>query len=291
MVKIFERTDPTGLVTTAVFRERAPIAAGHHKDMAIEVDDDMVAIGGGATGSNHPGAMLYASYPNSDRTAWLVSSKDHRVATPHRLIGFAVGLKFNSTAMPRPRLLSNLSFTRARSDPAGHPQAISAVPSTYELIGGGFRVNWQESSEVGNFATASYPLVGGQADRWVARSKDHIDPSPCTIDAFAVGIRKRLVIDQNPSAPPNFRVDRRLREVTSQPARHPAADHIFAGEWALTGIGAEVSDTYPGNMLWKLEPTYDTDRPGVTASGKDHDWESVATIRASVLGIKLTFPA
>ena len=75
-VKIFERTDSSGLVTTAVFRQEAPAAAAHFFDLRVDVAGDMVVVGGGATAAEAPnGALLTASYPSDDRSAWLASSR------------------------------------------------------------------------------------------------------------------------------------------------------------------------------------------------------------------------
>lgn len=165
--KICEQVDASGKVTTAVFRRQSSFEEAVFTDFQVHVDPDMVVVGGGAIGADTPtGALLTASYPNSSRTAWLASSKEHVWPNPHRLIGFAIGLKI--AGLSRDQLLANLSFTQRTSDSDRHPVESAYVPAGFTLFGGGFRVNWRPGA--GNLATASFPEFG---DEWTARSKDH----------------------------------------------------------------------------------------------------------------------
>lgn len=280
-VKLFERTDSSGLVTTAVFRQQAAASAAHFFDLRVDVDRDMVVVGGGATAAEAPnGALLTASYPDDSRSAWLVSSKDHRVPNPHNLVGFAIGMRINSPAMPRAALLSHLSFTKVTSAHAAHPRATASVPPGFTMIGGGFRVNWPPGQ--GNLATGSFPGDNEATSDWSARSKDHIAPSPCTIDVWSVAIRDFLDIGGL------RRVDRRVdRRTSTELVPHPSADIAFEGAHVLTGVGAKARVEEPGQLLWRLEPTAPGNRPGVTGSSKDHQRPLRSVITVSALGIRL----
>lgn len=271
--KILQQTDASGKVTTAVFRRQSPTREAHFTDFEVGVDPDMVVIGGGATGVEEPwGALLTASYPNSARTGWLASSKDHESPSPHRLVGFSIGLKIEG--LSRDQLLANLSFTWRTSDPAAHPAGSACVPAGFTLISGGFRVNWQPGA--GNLATASFPE---HEDVWTARAKDHLFPSPGTIDSFSIGLRTQL--------PDIGRVERGVSSNISRLAAHPSVSETLVSGFVLTGIGAEVRFTGPGSLLWRLEPTVNGNQQGVTAGAKDHEIPSPATIEAWALGIRL----
>ena len=268
-----QQVDASGRVTTAVFRRRAATEQDIFTDFQIDVDPDMVVVGGGAIGADAPsGALLTASCPDDSRTAWLASSKAHERSNPHRLIGFAIGLKI--AGLSREQLLANLSFTRRTSGPAPHPAQSAGTPADHVLISGGFRVNWQPG--IGNLATASFPEFD---DAWTARSKDHLRASPCSIDAFSIGLRTRLAGVGT--------VERGSTSATSGTAAHPSASTPLTGGFALTGIGAEVRFDEPGSLLWRLEPAVHGDQQGVTASSKDHEFPSPARIKAWAIGIRL----
>ncbi|GHG78577.1 hypothetical protein [Streptomyces griseocarneus] len=269
--KIFQRTDDSGKVTIAVFRRQASAPAAHFHDFQVDVDPDMVAIGGGATGVDAPqGALLTASYPDSNRSAWLVSSKDHLVPEPHRLVGFSIGMRIAGVSR-RDLLRQHLQFTQVTSGGAQHPTASGGPSEGFALISGGFRVNWRPGA--GNLATASFPEFDEQ---WTARSKDHIEPAPCTIDVFSVGLRAHI--------PGAGRVERRASSSIGGPAAHPSATATLHGAFALTGIGAEARWGEPGSLLWQIEPF----NQGVTASAKDHVKPSPAMIKAWAIGIRMT---
>lgn len=282
-IKIFERTDSSGLVTTAVFRQQAAAPAAHFIDLQADVDSDMVVVGGGATAAEAPnGALLTASYPNGNRSAWLASSKDHRVPNPHQLIVFAIGMRINSPAMPRPALLNSLRFTQVTSPVAPHPTATSSVPNGFTMLGGGFRVNWPPGP--GNLATGSFAGDIPTTSDWTARSKDHITPSPCTIDVWSVAIQNVLGIGGR-----SFTVDRRIDRLTSTDlVEHPSAELQYNGPHVLTGIGAKARVEEPGQLLWRLEPTASGgSQPGVTGASKDHQRALRSIITVSAFGIRL----
>ncbi|MDX3065081.1 MULTISPECIES: hypothetical protein [Streptomyces] len=284
-LELFRRRDASGLITTAVFRYGADHDQQHFTDLGAEVDSDMVAIGGGASAVDSPhGALLTASYPADDGSAWLASSKDHNVPQPHRLTAFAIGMKIDGVS--RQRLVEELlTVVQTRSRRAAHPYVSARVPQGHTLIGGGFRVNWQDppSGEAnGNLATASFPRAGGA---WTVRSKDHQISSPCTIDAFAVCLKSSFVID---GAEYTVRAWTDFTESEGSPVPHPsAALPLSPSGYVLTGMGAEALPTEPGSLLWQLEPTTDGTTPGVRAGAKHHGQWSAATLCAWALGIRL----
>ncbi len=279
--KIFEKRDSSNKVTVAVFQEQAPAPAANFTDFPVELPSGedtatMVVIGGGATGAETPqGALLTASLPNDDLSAWLVSSKDHDESNPHRLIGFAIGLKI--TGMTRAQLRNAVKVVSKTSSRVAHPQATASAPAGFLLVGGGFRVNWLPGA--GNLATASFPEF---SNSWTARSKDHRLSSPATIDSFAICLQQRL---------PAGTVVRGDNSAESPLSQHVGATTRLDEEFALTGIGAEVRWTPPGSLLWRLEPTHRQSQgvsgQGVTAGAKDHVEPSLATVKAWAIGIRL----
>ena len=148
------------------------------------------------------------------------------------------------------------------------------------MLGGGFRVNWPPGP--GNLATGSFPGDIDTTSEWSARSKDHIAPSPCTIDVWSVAIREVLNIGGN-----LFPVDRRIsRNTSTQLVPHPSAEIVFEGAHVLTGVGAKARVEEPGQLLWRLEPM-SAGRPGVTGSSKDHQRPLSSIITVTALGIRL----
>ncbi|KWT61860.1 hypothetical protein ADL21_11295 [Streptomyces albus subsp. albus] len=265
--KIFENKDASSKVTIAVFREEAPTAQNHFTDFACSVANDMVVVGGGAIGAELPaGALLTASYPSADRSAWLASSKDHLAGNPHKIQAFAVGLRIDG--LSRSDLLGHLEYYQTTSDRASHPQTTLGAGGAFTVISGGFRVNW---TGAGNLATASFPETG---NTWRARSKDHEAGAPCTLTLHSIGIRTNL---------PVGRVERGQSSQISAQAAHPSVETRLPGGFALTGIGAETTTTGSGQLLWRLEPIDN----GAAAASKDHLQPSPGTVKAFALGIKI----
>jgi vibriolysin len=122
-----------------------------------------------------PGNLLTASFPNSD-TSWEARSKDHDIADPAQITAYAIGMRSNTGASLQ-RIVKS-----ATGAVAAHPTAQVALPAGWILSGGGAFDNWEGA---GNLLTASYPL--GMS--WHAAGKDHKDPSPAAITAYAIGIR------------------------------------------------------------------------------------------------------
>jgi hypothetical protein len=145
------------------------------------------------------------------------------------------------------------------------------------LISGGFRTH---DPLVANLLTATYPVF----DRgWASASKDHFTPSPTVLDTFAIGIRERLPVGRV--------VVGVAHAGPFAPSLMPGAKTSLDPSFALTGIGALVHWTEPGVLIWKLaplRPSGDTSaRQGVDAQAKAHVEDSLATVEAWALGIRL----
>jgi len=267
--------DESGKITVAVFERRAGNSQQHFHDYAATVDDDMVVIGGGVEATLLPyGALLTASYPNEEMSAWLGSSKDHTGPNPHKLKVYALGLKI--AGMSRDDLIQHIYVGRNNSETAQHPEASQGVPGGYLLVSGGFNVNWRDFNPYGgNLATASFPE---NELSWKARSKDHTYVSRAVLTVYAIGLKENLPVGT---------VQRTIQESRSGHAQHPNATANCPAGYALVGGGAEVQWTGAGNLLWRLKPTIEVANQDFTASSKDHTFPSPATITAYALGIKI----
>jgi hypothetical protein len=261
--------DASGFITVSLFSRIGNPPQQHWIDEEILVPDpDMIAIGGGGIGNDSPGALLTASYPNSNLSGWVVSSKDHEVQDFHQLQTFVLGMKI--AGMSKQQLLDSVIITQANSAVEPHPEAEAGIPSDeYVLVGGGFRVDWHG---MGNLGTASFPST---ASSWKARSKDHDLPDPSSIRAYAIGIKRFL---------PSGRIRGTNSSNTSSIAPHPEAVATLEPGFALVGGGAEVH-YHIGNLLWKLEPSLSPE--SFIAASKDHMDPDPSSITAYALGILL----
>jgi hypothetical protein len=164
--------------------------------------------------------------------------------------------------------LSVSVFPGPSSLSAQHPEARAQVGVGYKLIGGGAWVHW---SEPGNLLTASFPDPDGLT--WVARSKDHVYPSPASIQAFAIGLYD-----------PNNQWDVRIFPQPSASAQHPEVDATVDGRYVMTGGGAEVKYAGPGGLLTASYPL----SPSVwRARSKDHMVAESHVVVAYAIGIRL----
>jgi len=267
--------DESGKITVAVFERMAGDSQQHFHDYAATVPDDMVAIGGGAEATILPyGALLTASYPNTELSAWLASSKDHNLPNPHKLRVYAIGLKIDG--MSRTELFQHIHIGRDESGVVQHPEAAESLPPGYLLISGGFHVNWVDYNHFGgNLATASFPET---SLTWKARSKDHMVVSRANLTVYAIGIKETL---------PVGRIERSIQTKDSAHQQWPSATADVLPGFVLVGGGAEVHWRGYGSLLWQLRPTTDSTNQDFTAGSKDHQVASPATLTVYSIGIKL----
>jgi hypothetical protein len=205
-----------------------------------------------------PGALLTASYPNPEKSAWRVSSKAHMDPDAHFLTGYSIGLQLEGVDDPY-QLRDKVYVFQDTSDVKPHPEASVFVPDyewtpdacRYVVIGGGFKVHW---TGAGNLATASFP---NDLNGWTVRSKDHEIESPACITAYAICLPREMTFSSG-LWDRVYRVKRRLGVgTTSGPAPLPyAIDYVEEGS-LLTGGGADAHWEVtggPGCLLWCLAP-------------------------------------
>lgn len=166
----------------------------------------------------------------------------------------------------------------AQSAKRAHPSANVCVGQDYKLVCGGVRVNWQGA---GNLLTASYPIVSqssygiNTAHCWEGKSKDHIIPSPATLDVYVIGIYD-----------PDDELDIRVWYGQSSPAQHPSTKIGVGSGFTMICGGAKSNwdiDGGSGNLLFASYP-----ETGIhwRAQSKDHGRVDPTTITAYAIGAR-----
>lgn len=248
-------SDATGSV---VIRMYECSGFGQHLTVTCDVDPDEVLVGGGAWADygTGPGALLTASFPESnDLETWIGKSKDHGSKNAHTLHVYSIGMKL--TGVDRAVLKSKMRYVEATSGASAHPTRSLSLPEGFQLIGGGARVNW---SGAGNLLFESYPA---NSTTWKVGSKDHGATSPASITAFAIGISTGAIagfgtlemqIRNTATYAPALGVGTATRNPTSG--------------WATTCAGGRAEWEGPrGRLLFEMRPN---ENDGVQASSKDH---------------------
>jgi hypothetical protein len=150
-----------------------------HPQATAVLPNGFVLTGGGAFVNWHgAGNLLTASFPTSD-TAWEVRSKDHDISDPSQITAYAIGIR---RRRPNGKRLEH-EIKKAKGAVAQHPTAQVQLDPGWVMSGGGALDDWRGD---GNLLTASFP----QGPTWFAFGKDHKDPSPAAITAYAIGLRE-----------------------------------------------------------------------------------------------------
>jgi hypothetical protein len=263
--------DASQKIKVVMFEREASIASSVHKDFRIRVPPEYVVIGGGvhAWASGAYGHYITASYPSSDFSSWIVSTKDHYYQNPSRITAFALAMKIEGRS--REQLIQDLVIASSTSPSMSQPDATASVPSGYVMIGGGFRIDW---TGMGVLGTASYP---SSATTWRAQGKDHIYPQSAPVTAFAVGLRNYI--------PGVGTVVALNQGIQSAYDRIPQARLEIAAGYAPTACGAKVNWSGYGSLLWLMRPWYGGSGATCSGAGKEHHSPSSATIDVHSIGI------
>ncbi|MCW3463869.1 hypothetical protein [Chitinophaga nivalis] len=227
--------------------------SGTHVFTDVTVPPDYVLIGGGAV-ATYPqgsyGALLTASYPDNNLSTWHAASKDHIQSASHTLTGYAIGLKLSGVT--KDELKTYIQISSNTTGTAGHPNTYVSTNGGYTLIGGGAKVNW---SGWGNLLTKSIP----SGNSWLVGSKDHIESSPASITAYAIGIQPNI---------PNFGALEILQESASTYASgsQGVVTVNIDNTWVVASAGAEAQYAGLGRLLVGILPNVRS----VTAISHDH---------------------
>ncbi|MCW5909604.1 MAG: hypothetical protein KIT62_00940 [Cyclobacteriaceae bacterium] len=231
------------------------IGPGQHNTGTLTIPSDYIIVGGGAMildVANHPNAFITESRPDFANNAWVVSTKDHRFTDVHSVKIAAIGIKLLNFSSSQVRsymqVFTNTSTTQA------HPTISVTVPSDYQLIGGGARVNY--GSGAGNLLTVSVGWPFGNI--WIAESKDHFISSPASITAYAIGIKKIIPnLYCNSGCDPGgfFDVSEGVSPIIYAPSGSSLATTPLTGNgWAISSVGAAVGYSGAGRMLQEIFP-------------------------------------
>jgi len=165
----------------SVFISEADSGEAPHPEAETGIpSNDFVLVGGGFRVDWHGARNLAtASFP-STQYSWKARSKDHDIPDPANLHVWAIGLRRN---LPVGLVIQDIE--RSDSGQAPHPAAVATVAPGFALTGGGAEVHWNGA---GNLLWKLEPATSLDPT-FSAASKDHIDPDPSTITAYALGIR------------------------------------------------------------------------------------------------------
>ncbi|WP_395794532.1 S8 family peptidase [Aquimonas sp.] len=278
---VHQQSDASGKITIGLFQRNVDIARGQHLEVAIEVPDGWAVIGGGAEGELLPtGHLLTASYPEAGYGAWRISTSEHLSPHPAEIRGWAIAMKIEGWS--RSSLMRQLTVVPATSDTASQPDAVAYLPAGYTLLGGGFRI---QTEGVGSFATLSAPVPNPLSANirslpgWQARAKDHLQSSPATVTAYAIGIRSTINGVGN--------VHSTIDQATAPATAHPQAAVDVPTGYARSGCGAFLDWSGAGSLLWRIQPTFGEQGAGCTLSAKDHLTPSPAGLLGYAIGVRV----
>lgn len=272
-VPVSYQSDVSGKLRVVLFERKASAAAAQFTNFAVDVPQDYVVIGGGVRGAAAPQAhLLTASYPSTDRAAWLVSTREVQQSAPTAITAWALALKVEG--MTRAQLLSNMTYRSTTSLSSANPSATSLLPAGYVQLGGGFQV---VAAGASNVAWASYPT---SATAWTVAAKEHGVSSVSAIRSHVIGLRTNL--------PVGLVTASLVSTVSAAPQAQPTATASPAAGHVLTGCGARVNwEGGAGNLLWQVEPKVSNAAASCDVRGTEHLYSSPATIGAHAIGIRL----
>ncbi len=267
--------DASGKVTVRI-KQCSDSAVGQNVTASCPVDSDFVLVGGGAEviGNGDPGALLVASYPDTQLMTWNAESKDQHSAFPHALRPYSIGLKL--TGVSPATLRASMALVTARSVRSHTPAVAAVVPPDFFVVGGGARANWISQGQL-LFQSELFETL-----TWLAFSKDHLAAEVGTIDVFVIGITKGNI--------PGFgSLDVTAAEQgTDSSSGYSTASTAVPSGWVLTSIGGKASFQGDGRMLTDMVPFVDTGRSvqGATITSKDHDSHDSGSTSASIIAIR-----
>lgn len=237
----------------------------------ISLPSKYKVLGGGSMDSGNtsgPGNLLTASFPPSIQGGWESVGRDHESPSPGSMTTFVL-------ALYDPQDEWDVVLAQNTSELVQHPAALATLPEGYVLTGGGAYV---QSSTMGNFLTASYPL--GESS-WQASSKDQDVAAPATITVFAIGMKYRGT---------GVTLTHRIKSVTSSVAAHASAKACMDDGFILSGGGAFDNWSGAGNFLTGSYPALDSSNKTQCwfAQGQDHLHSSPAAITAYAIGLAIS---
>lgn len=183
-------TDWSGTIAVEVVACSDDVNRHHNIGIFCSLDSDFVVTGGGASANFGfgPGALLIESRPfDSNLGAWVGSSKDHLVSSPHTLTVYAVGIRL--AGVSRADLRGQMQLKQVVAPFFQNQPNLSAkVDPEFMLVGGGVSLLNPGGNNV--LLTGSFPSPDGTA--WTGTGKDHVTPDTTRIQVFAIGLRPSI---------------------------------------------------------------------------------------------------
>jgi len=251
-----------------LFTSESSVAS--HPEATVEVPVGYKILGGGAFAHGDPskGSLLTECFP-LDLQHWRVKSKDQIYPDPSSITGYAL-------ALYDPEDKYDVKIFNDTSAVAAHPSISVTVEEGYVLTGGGACSHCDYRK--GNLLTATYP---SSVSTWTAAAKDHFIPDPASLTVYAIGIK---------AASTSYEVNNKIVSATSERAAHPATQVTAVdryekkeGRIIVTGGGALVNYTEPGNLLTATYPT----NSGWYAGSKDQDGPSPCDITVYAITLNI----
>jgi len=264
-------TDWSGTVQVVIVTNQA---TGKLPQVNVGVPSDYALVGGGAVISptlTEPGALITASYPDSNLVVWHASSKSFVDTFTHTLTAYAIGLKL--MGLTSQQLKSNMwLFTSSPSPSAPHPATSVSVSSNYALVGGGAKIDYGAGR--GSYLVASRP----SGSTWYVEGKDHGVSSPATITAYAIGLKTFI----SPFGTLEAGFDSTIVYASSGFGVAPVTTD---SSWVVTCPGGLAQYAGPGRMLTALLPGINY---AITIS-KDQQYLDGGNTLAYIAKIRRTF--
>jgi hypothetical protein len=253
----------------------------------VRVPPEYTLTGGGAIALwEYEGSLLTASYPikNKDEaqySVWEGRAKQHIHPDPSPLLVYAIGIRLLDKGNPIPLTQVVAEATSVKDHPVPTVR-VELNDATFVLTGGGAFADWDMA---GSLLTASFPTTqGGGAPYtgWEARSKQHIEPDPSTITAYAIGIKV-------PKAAGVNLTQRVVVVATNNPVGVPTGEAFLDDTFVLTGGGAIDNWDTEGNLLTASLPMRrpkESNYRGWNVRGKQHIRTDASFVTCYAIGIK-----
>lgn len=238
-----------------------------HPEVTCLVDRNYKVISGGAEcqAVSGPGQLLTAMYPKEmlNPRAWVALSKDHKQSSPGKVTAYCV-------ALYDPKDEWEVQVFRNKSPQAQKPLVSVSVDPGYVMVGGGAHCIWEG---FGNLLQASYPQ---DETTWTASATDQTTFSLCTLEVFAIGLRRKDGSDPGLTS--------HIFSATSSITAHPRQEVAFGDtDFAMIAGGARIVTPAENYLLGSMPRA---DGGAWIATGKDHRVSSPAAITSYGLGVK-----
>jgi hypothetical protein len=275
-------TDWSGQVETRVYECASPAFTQHQNSVGCQVEPDFILIGGGAYAAylKGPGALLWESRPlDRNLGTWVASSKDHEVASLHRLYVYSIGMRlkdFSGKVLPKALVQAGIQMIGHNAGTPSHAPAdsVGGISRRRQMnyFGVGARLNW---TCCGALLIQSKVMYEGNWMIGIAAGKDHRYSDPSGIDAYGIATEadQKLAPYRKSFSIPGFgRMEFKILEGKGGAVDSGVAVALLDVEqgYVLAGIGGEsVWTSGGGRMLFGMKPA-ETHAGRIGVYSKDH---------------------